>query len=126
MAEPADLLHAGEDALASARLLFQAGRWADAISRAYYAMLYAARALLASEGQSSKTHRGTVALLQQHFVRTGRLPAEIAKLLPGAMAFRERADYGVRTRLTKEDAGRTIEAAGRFLEATKGAVRRTP
>jgi len=124
--EPTELMRAGEDALESARLLFGAARWADAISRAYYAMLYAARGMLASEGLSSKTHRGAVALLERHFVRTGRFPSEVAKLLPAAMAFRERADYGARTHLSEGDAKRTIEAAGRFLEAAREVLRRSP
>ena len=87
-------------------------------------MLYAARGLLASVGRSPKTHRGTVTLLQEHFVKTGGFPSEVAKLLPGAMAFRERADYGARTHLSKEDARRTIEAAERFLATAREVLRR--
>ena len=46
MPESDDLMRAGEEALQSARLLVEHNLWADAISRAYYAMVYATRALL--------------------------------------------------------------------------------
>ncbi len=115
MPESDDLLRAGEEALRSARILLEHGQWADAISRAYYAMVYAARALLARRGLAPRTHRGTVHLFGKEFVSPGLFPREVADLLPATMAFRDRADYGERRDLREADARRAVEAAERFV-----------
>ena len=117
MPEPDQLMRAGEEALRSAKVLCDHGLWADAISRAYYAMIYTARALLASKGLSPKTHRGAVQLLGREFVGAGNFPPELVKSLSAVMAFRDRADYGAREDLTEGDARRTLDAAGAFIDA---------
>lgn len=119
MPEPEDLLRAGEEALRSSHILLREGMWADAISRAYYAMVYAARALLLTKGMSPRTHRGVVQVFGREFVVSGRFPVDLAKLLTATMAFRDRADYGPREGLTQDDARRAMEGAERFLEAAK-------
>ncbi len=119
MPESEDLLGAGEEALHAASILAANGLWADAISRAYYSMIYAARALLATKGLHPRTHRGAVHLLGQEFVRTGMFPREEAARLTAAMAFRDRADYGWRGDLEEADARRTVDAARTFLDAAK-------
>jgi len=112
--EPDDMIRAGEEALRSAQILLSEGLWADAISRAYYTMVYAARALLASKGLAPRTHRVAIQLFVQEFVRTGLFPSGVAKLLTATMAFRDRADYGLRKDLTEEDARRAVEAGNRL------------
>lgn len=117
--ESGELFRAGEEALGAARLLLEHGMWADAISRSYYAMVYAVRALLATKGLDPRTHRGAVHVLGREFVVPGIFPAETAKLLTAAMAFRDRADYGMRGDLTEDDARRTVEAADLFLREAR-------
>ena len=115
MPESDDLMRAGEEALQSARLLVEHNLWADAISRAYYAMVYATRALLGEKGHAPKTHRGAIQLFGREFVQPGTFSPDVAKLLTTTMAFRERADYGLRGDLAEADARRTVDAAERFL-----------
>lgn len=126
MPEPEDLFRAGEQTFRSARLLLEARMWADAISRAYYAMVYAARALLLTQGMAPRTHRGVAQVFGREFVVPGLFPVDLAKLLTATMAFRDRADYGPREDLTEDDARRAVEGAERFLEAAKGVLRRGP
>lgn len=57
----ASLLRA-EKALRSAKILEENGEPEDAVSRAYYAMFHASRAILFSKGMKAKTHRGTISL----------------------------------------------------------------
>jgi len=57
--EPEDLLRAGVETLRSAWILLEHGQLANAISRAYYAMVYPARALLARRGLSPRTQGGS-------------------------------------------------------------------
>lgn len=122
MSESDDLMRAGEEALASARLLVEHRLWADAISRAYYAMVYATRALLAEKGHAPKTHRGAVQLFGREFVKPGTFSPETARILTSTMAFRERADYGVRGDLAEADARKAVDGAGQFLETARGVL----
>lgn len=48
----------GKEALEAAEILLAAGKYADAISRAYYAAYHHARALLVTVGEEPRTHGG--------------------------------------------------------------------
>lgn len=50
MNSPATWLELAEDKLNHARRIFEIGLFDDAVSRAYYAMFYAAKAALLAEG----------------------------------------------------------------------------
>ncbi len=54
------LIEEAESKLESAKLLYENGRHGDAISRAYYSMHYAARALLSTKNIFPKTHKGAL------------------------------------------------------------------
>ena len=92
-----------------------------ALSAAYYAMLYGARAALSERDSSSKTHRGTWHEFRRAFVEDdkidARLAAEVQKLQPE----REQADYDAWS-APLEDAQRAIELAERFLSAIHAAL----
>jgi hypothetical protein len=51
--------------LKSARDLLAADDFADSVSRSYYAVFQAARALLATEGLESRKHSGVVSLFKK-------------------------------------------------------------
>lgn len=55
--EQENLLLKAEKKLASAKLSLQGGFPEDTASRAYYAMMYVAQALLVNQGLENKTHR---------------------------------------------------------------------
>jgi uncharacterized protein (UPF0332 family) len=54
-----ELLARARDGVAAARALVDAGHAATAVSTAYYAMLYAARAALSERDVNARTHAGT-------------------------------------------------------------------
>jgi uncharacterized protein len=83
----------GKDALESAEILLGAGKFADSVSRAYYAAYHYARALLLTAGEEPRTHGGLDRLLQRDFVRAGKMDARDARLLSRLMTFRQNADY---------------------------------
>ena len=85
-------------ALASARILLDAGDTDGATNRAYYAMFDAAIAALswaeADTGQTPpKTHGGLIASFGQRLVRTGNLPTECGRALNRVQELRLTADY---------------------------------
>ena len=56
-----------QDKLLLARRLTADGYYNDAVSKAYYAMFYASRALLLAVGRDPHKHTGVVSLFGEHF-----------------------------------------------------------
>lgn len=104
--------------LKDAQLLYkQGGEPASIINRAYYAMFYAALALLATIGQESSKHSGVLALFDQYFIKTKILPKEMGKFLHYAFDSRQLADYEDEVVPTKEQALGIIESAVQFINS---------
>jgi uncharacterized protein (UPF0332 family) len=57
----------------AAKRLFRDGFCEDAASQAYYAMYHAAKACLALEGSSPRTHEGVITEFGRFFILTGKV-----------------------------------------------------
>lgn len=66
---------------------------ASIINRAYYAMFYAALALLATIGEETSKHSGVMSIFDKNVIKTGILPKEMGKFLHTAFDARQTADY---------------------------------
>src|SRR5215217_8811464 len=73
-------------------------------SRADYAAFYAASALLLNEGIETSKHSGVIALVHQHFVKSGKLSKEQGRNLNWLFELRSVGDYGVSLHVLPEDA----------------------
>ena len=102
-----------------ARELLDKGYYDVSASRAYYAAFYAASALLLNEGIDTSKHSGVIALIHQHFVKSGKLSKEQGKNLNWLFELRSVGDYGVSLHVALDDAQRAINIAQDFLEAVK-------
>jgi len=100
----------------------QQGFYEEAVSVAYYATFWAARALLLTEGAEPRTHEGVRTMLGLYFIRTGRLPQEMGKLFTRRLDNRMSADYSDINFLSSEDAEEATQQAERFLEALRPLV----
>jgi len=109
-------LEDAKEKLESAKILLQANKLKDCISRSYYAMFSAARALLATKSLDSPKHSGVITLFNQHFVKPGLVSKELGKLLAKAKDAREKSDYGDFTIFSKEEAEKQIEAADSLIK----------
>jgi len=89
-----------------------------AISLAYYAMLYAARAALSEQDLRPRTHRGTWHEFRRLYVATGAFDATLAAAAQSTQPEREQADYDAWA-APAEDARRIMATAERFLEAVQ-------
>ena len=116
------LIGEAESKLDSAKILYENGRYSDAISRAYYSMHYSPRALLSTRNIFPKTHKGIIARFGLDFVKKGIIEEYHIKAMSTARENRERADYGIGYDFTKEEAESIIEDAERFLERIKEAI----
>ena len=107
---------------AAAKKRLEAGRSvldrdpASALSLAYYAMLYAARAALSERDTYAKTHSGTWDRFFLEFVKTGQFEGELAQEVREVQPEREDADYEAWD-APREEAQRVIELADRFISA---------
>lgn len=110
--------------LAAARHLLDGGFGADAVPPAYYAAFHAAEAALAIEGDEPRSHEGLKSLFGLRFVKTGRLPAELASILRELKDERENGDYSVFPAISVEEAERAVESAARFVAAVEEFLQR--
>ncbi|MHB2016481.1 MAG: HEPN domain-containing protein [Candidatus Xenobia bacterium] len=105
-----------QESLHEAEVMVSSRLWRGACSRGYYAAFHAARALLFSRGLQGKTHEGVRYLFNEHFLRTGRLPLTLSRVLARMESTREEADYEASAIVTREDAITQVEQA-RALQA---------
>jgi uncharacterized protein (UPF0332 family) len=104
------------EAAEEAHLLFGAGHFSGACSRAYYAMFNMARALLMSrelEIEEVKTHRSVLRLFSREFVQSGAYPPDAGRAQHRAADARHMADYegGV----SRDDAAEVISSMDAFM-----------
>lgn len=102
--------------LAAARASFDDGFLDAAISSAYYAMLYAARAALSEEDLHAKTHSGTWNRFWETFAATGRFDSDLAAEARATQPVREGADYDA-VEFSTEEAAVFLELAKKFVAA---------
>jgi len=115
-------------ALASARLLLDAGDTDGACNRAYYAMFDAARAALAvadDEGMIAKTHSGLISAFSLRFVKTGEIPVELGKELNAVSELRQAGDYTGLT-MPKDKAAWAVTRAEAFVATIEQLVKEVP
>jgi len=111
-----------EQAVDAARKLASDGYYDFAASRAYYAVFYAASALLLKEGLEYSKHSGVIAAVHQRFIKTGRLEKEFGKNLNWLFELRSIGDYGVTVHVPKADVELAIIAAASFLERVRSII----
>jgi uncharacterized protein (UPF0332 family) len=107
--------------LDAAKLLLREGYYHDAVSRAYYAMYYASKALLLREGLQAKTHEGLVSKMGELMLR-GIIEPEYAKMLGKAKDMRGTADYGMYKDFSSHEVRALIEEAEQFLKRVRRAI----
>lgn len=118
--DSAGLMQKADRALASARLLLDAGDTDGACNRAYYAMFDAARAALANEvePETTKTHGGLIAAFGLQLVKPGRLPKALGRMLNRAEEVRLLADYTGGS-VESADARELLSQAEAFVSAVR-------
>jgi uncharacterized protein (UPF0332 family) len=103
------LIQRGNDSLKSAEALVELDLILDGLSRAYYAALHHARALLLSIDIIPKSHKGTLTLFSLHFIKTGLIPKEIGVIFSILQKIREDSDYEIGTFYERDEAERLLE-----------------
>jgi len=109
------LVEKAHRAIHAAEILTREGEPDFAAGRAYYAMFYAASALLAEHDLRTTKHAGVHALFGEHFVKQGRIGQKFHRFLLDAFDRRLHADYSFEAAITEAEVRITIDQAREFL-----------
>lgn len=98
-------LKQAQTALDDARYLLEGNRSPQSIvNRAFYAMFYAAIALLQKIGKIPSKHSGIISLFDTEFVLKGIFPKKLSKDFHKAFELRQLSDYKTLEPISKEKA----------------------
>jgi uncharacterized protein (UPF0332 family) len=113
-------LEQAQVALDDAKFLLDGNRSPQSIlNRSYYAMFYAALALLQKIGKVPSKHSGVISLFDIEFVMKGAFPQELSKDFHKAFELRQVSDYKVIEPSSEEKAEETWNKAVAFVQAVK-------
>lgn len=113
------LLHKADKYMETIEMCIHISDFDSAASRAYYAIFYAAEALLLSKGIEVSTHKGVHTKFSELFIKTGYLPKELSVILKTGYDMRQLGDYETDTIITEEDAQQLFTDAQQFIAAIK-------
>lgn len=105
--------------LRAAEVLLNSKLYADVVSRAYYAMFHAAKAVLLLKGVKPRTHVGVIKEFGLEFVSEGYVDELLGKSFSAARENREFADYDIHVKITEEEAKETLNNAKSFVEVVE-------
>jgi uncharacterized protein (UPF0332 family) len=89
------------------------------VNRAYYAMFYAALALLQKIGKVPSKHTGVISLFDTEFVVKGIFPKDFSKNFHKAFELRQTIDYKVTGPISQAKVETILTRAGLFVEEVK-------
>ena len=101
--------------LKAAELLAREGYAEDAVSRAYYAILHAAKAALLVCGVVSESHLGVRRMFGKHLILPGAIERKWARYLSSGMDDRMAADYDAQTSYSRGKARLECARARQFI-----------
>jgi uncharacterized protein (UPF0332 family) len=119
------LLEKADHALEVAESLYKQGFPQDAASRIYYAMFYAAQALLKAEGIEVMKHSAVESALGYHFAKTGRMDQKYHRMLINARKVREIVDYDIQEEAVEPTATLKLEDGKEFVAMMKAMIMKT-
>lgn len=109
------LLDKASKSQSAAQKLLESGYPSFAASRSYYAMFYAAEALLLTKDMAFSKHTAVVSAFGKYFVKTGIFSPDLHAFFREAFDKRAKADYAL-DEVSEEDARQMISNAGTFLQ----------
>ncbi len=115
MNEIRELMERASKYLGSAKLLLENSDFDSSVSRSYYAMFFAAEAVLLTRKLEFSSHKGVISAFGQHFVKPGIFPREMRKWLQNAFDKRQKGDYSYRSITEKNTAEELLRQAKDFV-----------
>lgn len=104
-----------KETLEGAKLLYDNKKLFSAVNRIYYAIFYAANALLLTKGLSSSKHAGVLALFNKEFINENIVSKESGRFFSEMFEFRQKADYKDLVKFEKKDVEVWLAKASEFI-----------
>ena len=92
------------------------GYWDNVANRLYCAIFHAVLALLINDGHSVNTHKGTIIMFGQYYVRTGIFDIADGRLYSQLQTIREKCDYCCVFQISEEDVLPLIEPTHNLIK----------
>jgi len=108
------LFERSKEALSVAQLLMDHGKHRDVVSKSYYAMFYAACAVLRTKRLDTSKHSGVISLFSKYFCKEGLLNNIYYRKLKKAFEDRHIADYSVTKPILEDVARKRLQDALEF------------
>jgi uncharacterized protein (UPF0332 family) len=113
-------LENASETLQAAQMLYEYdGSPRSIVNRAYYAMFYAALALLVTTDSHSSKHSGVIALFDKEFVKSNIVSKDLGKMLHEAFESRQEGDYKDYSKIDRRKAAEILESANEFVRTIK-------
>ena len=111
--------------LVAAKTLLEESLFAESISRSYYVMFYAAKALLLLDGMDVSKHSAVTAVFGREYVKAGKIDPRYHRMLLDGFGWRQKSDYDVYWLATREQAEKCQQdAEAFFVEIGRGMAQR--
>ena len=94
---------------------YRGGFYEGAVSHAYYAMFHSAKAFLALDDISPKTHKGVILQLGK-YVKLGKLGKDEVRSIAHGLTVKVRCDYDIEVVLDEEEVGKLLNEAEHFVD----------
>ena len=119
-----ELMKKAKDSVEAAKSLFENNFYDFSASRSYYAMFYAAEAVLLTKNLSYSKHSAVIGAFGREFVKTKIFSQKLRDYLAHAFDIRQLGDYGTPGSVSKEKAMEMIEQAKEFIEKIEEYLRK--
>lgn len=87
------------------------------VNRAYYAMFYAALALLVTVDRHSSKHTGVISLFDREFVKNDLVSKDLGRMLHEAFESRQEGDYKDNSVIDQDRASDILASADEFIQS---------
>jgi len=111
--------------LTATEKLLEESLFAESISRSYYAMFYAAKALLLLDGIDVNKHSAVAAAFGREYAKTGKIDPRYHRMLLDGFEWRQKSDYDVYWLATREMAERCRQDAEAFVAQSEKILQTT-
>ena len=119
LSEITDLYRTAQRKYESGKLLYDAGFYSDSIVHFYYSMYSLAKILLLKKNITTRSHQGTINMIQVHYVQTGELDKRFHKALASSGSIRNEVDYFNRDDISQNIAREKRNICADFLIEVK-------
>ncbi|MFQ6035887.1 MAG: HEPN domain-containing protein [Sedimentisphaerales bacterium] len=103
-------------ALLAAKILMENQLYEDCVSRAYYAVLHAAKAALATKDIEPISHKAVKRMFSLYLVKTGKIEKGLAKILTAEQEDRAIGDYDIYIEIDEDRALKRVHDAEKFVQ----------